>query len=255
MKSPIILTICFLCLTASCSVSRQAKVSEAPVIGISAGFSGTGNSLGQTYVNAVRKAGGVPVILPGVKTKEDADALIASIDGIIFSGGEDVAPAYYGESILNESVGINAPRDTSDFLLVQAARDRQIPIMGICRGEQLLNVAFGGTLWQDLPAQKGVEHRQKQPSTVATHKVILEKGSRIRELLADADTISVNTHHHQAVKDIAPGCKVTAWSEDGIVEAWEGPGVFCVQFHPEGLIWGGDDSFLPLFRTLVEMCR
>lgn len=242
-------------LAAACAGPKSAKAPGAPLIGITPSFSGTNSSVSQSYVNAVRKAGGVPVILPGVKTKDEADALMASIDGVIFSGGEDVDPARYGEEIWNESVGINFPRDTSDFLMAQAARDRAIPIMGICRGSQLLNVAYGGSLWQDIPSQLGPEHRASYKPGEGVHAIGLEKGSRIREILADADSVWVNTHHHQAVKDIAPGCKVTARSPEGIVEAWEGPGVFCVQFHPEEMIWWGDDTYMPLFEYFVGECR
>ena len=239
-------------LLAGCA-GQTVKRTESPLIGISSGFNGSSASLGDAYVNAVRKAGGVPVVLPLVRDKAQAEALLSRIDGLIMSGGEDVAPAYYGEEVLNESVGINAVRDTSDFLLVRAARDCGKPLMGICRGHQLINVAFGGTLYQDLPSQLDVEHRQSESSSVATHKVGFVDGSRIKGLLG-ADSLMTNTHHHQAIKDIAPGLKVTARSYDGVVEGCEGPGVFCVQFHPEGLINGGDDTFLPLFKAFVEDC-
>ena len=239
-------------LLAGCA-GQTVKRTESPLIGISSGFNGSSASLGDAYVNAVRKAGGVPVVLPLVRDEAQAKALLGRIDGIIMSGGEDVDPEYYGEEILNESVGINAVRDTSDFLLVRAARDCGKPIMGICRGHQLVNVEFGGTLYQDLPTQMEVQHRQDEPSSIPTHKIGLAEGSRIRELLG-VDSLMTNTHHHQAIKDIAPGLKVTARSYDGVVEGCEGPGVFCVQFHPEGLINGGDDTFLPLFKAFVEDC-
>ncbi|MDO5442581.1 MAG: gamma-glutamyl-gamma-aminobutyrate hydrolase family protein [Bacteroidia bacterium] len=239
-------------LIAACS--GQGHGNESPVIGISSGFNGSSSTLGNSYVNAVRMAGGVPVILPLVRDEAQAHALMDKIDGLIMSGGEDIAPAYYGEEILNETVGINAVRDTSDFLLIQAARDCAKPIMGICRGHQLINVAFGGTLYQDLPSQLEVIHRQEEPSSVPTHKVGFIKGSRISELVG-TDSLMTNTHHHQAIKDIAPGLKVTARAADGVVEGCEGPGVFCVQFHPEGLINGGDYTFLPLFQAFVDDCR
>lgn len=255
MKVRLLAIISTVILAAACSSARHISRSDAPLIGITPSFSGKNSSVGQTYVNAVRKAGGVPVILPGVKTLAEADALAARIDGIIFSGGEDVDPARYGEEIWNETVGINHVRDTSDFLMVQAARGRDIPIMGICRGSQLLNVALGGSLYQDIPSQIGTKHSEPYSPGNGIHAIGLEKGSRISALLADADSVWVNTHHHQAVKEIAPGCKVTAKAADGVVEAWEGPGIFSVQFHPEEMIWWGDDSFMPLFNAFVEECR
>lgn len=247
-RRPIIVLAALVCLTVACD--RNVP----PVIGISSGWNGKSSSVGETYVHAVRKAGGVPVILPLVRDEEQAKALLARIDGLVMSGGEDIAPEYYGEEIYNETVEVNALRDTSDFLLIQAARDCGKPIMGICRGLQLINVAFGGTLYQDLPSQMEVQHRQDTSSSVPTHMVGFEKGSRIAELVGP-DSLRTNTHHHQAIKDIAPRLKVTARSADGVVEGCEGPGVFCVQFHPEALIMGGDDTFLPLFEAFVEDCR
>lgn len=245
---PAIILAALACLLAACS--RNA----APVIGISSGWNGRSSSLGDTYVNAIFRAGGVPVILPLVRDEEQAKALLSRIDGLVLSGGEDIDPAYYKEEVLNGSVEVNAPRDTGDFLLIRAARDCGKPIMGICRGLQLVNVAFGGTLYQDLPSQMEVQHRQDTSSNVPTHMVGFEKGSRIHGLVGP-DSLMTNTHHHQAIKDIAPGLRITARAADGVVEGCEGPGVFCVQFHPEALIKGGDDTFLPLFQAFVNDCR
>ena len=240
-------------LVAGCS-GHSAQSSQTPLIGVSSGFNGSSASLPETYIYAVRKGGGVPVILPLVREKSQAEALIGKLDGLIMSGGEDIAPAYYGETVLNASVGINAVRDTSDFLLLQTAIDCGKPVLGICRGHQLVNVILGGSLYQDLPTQLGVEHRQKESSAVPTHKVGLIKGTRISGLLSGIDSLMTNTHHHQAVKDVAPGLKVTILSADGVVEGCEGKGVMSVQFHPEALIKGGDDTFLPLFEAFVEDC-
>lgn len=254
MRAHILPILAAALLAAACSVSRTTEKADAPLIGITPSYSDMKSTVGFSYINAVRKAGGIPIILPGVRTKDEADALIASIDGIIFSGGEDVDPIRYGEQIWNETVGINHPRDTSDFLMVQAARDRKIPIMGICRGSQLLNVALGGSLYQDIPSQIGTKHSKPYSPGKGIHAIGLEKGSRISELLAGADSVWVNTHHHQSVKQIAPGCRVTARAADGVVEAWEAPGIFSVQFHPEEMILGGEYKFLPIFTAFVEEC-
>ena len=227
---------------------------KAPLIGISSCTDGYNINIGGNYPTAVLKAGGVPVVLPLVKDAATARRLLESVDGLLMTGGEDIDPAYYGEEILNESVEINGPRDTSDLLLIEAARALKKPIMGICRGHQLVNVAFGGSLYQDIPTQIGTEHRQEVPG-VPTHNIGLAEGSRLRALLGDVDSVGVNTHHHQSVKAVAPGFVVSARAADGVVEGIEGPGVFCVQFHPEGLMAGGYNSFLPIFEAFVSDCR
>lgn len=224
-----------------------------PVIGVSPSFSNGKVSVNNTYLISIERAGGIPLVLPAVADEAMADAVLASVDGLVMTGGEDVAPAYYGEEILNSTVSINAPRDTSDMLLIGAAKKRKLPVLGICRGEQIVNVFYGGSLFQDLPSQVGTEvtHRQSEPSSVGTHWVYLEKGTQLHSLLK-VDSIKVNTFHHQAVKQVADGFKVSARAADGVVEGYEGKGILCVQFHPEGFVSAGDDSFLPLFEEFVK---
>ena len=227
---------------------------KVPVIGISSCTDGYNVNIGGNYPSAVLKAGGVPVVLPLVGDSATARRLMERVDGLLMTGGEDIDPAYYGEEIIDGSVEINGPRDTSDFLLIEAARALKKPIMGICRGQQIINVAFGGSLYQDIPTQIGTEHRQ-EVSGIPTQSVGLSEGSRLRKLLGDVDSIEVNTHHHQSVKAVAPGFVVSARAADADVEGIEAPGVFCVQFHPEGLLSGGYDEFLPIFEAFVEDCR
>ena len=131
------------------------RAGREPVIGISSCWNGGRVSLDDAYPAAVRAAGGVPMILPPVHSAEEASEALAVVDALILSGGEDVAPARYGEAVLNPTVEVNAPRDTSDFLLAAEAMQRKMPILGICRGSQLLNVLLGGSLYQDLPSQIG----------------------------------------------------------------------------------------------------
>jgi putative glutamine amidotransferase len=141
-----------------------------------------------------------------------------------------------------------------------------IPVLGICRGEQVLNVAFGGTLYQDIPSQvkskTPVKHRQNAPREYGTHTITVKRGTTLygilKDILEKEDTYRVNSYHHQAVKDVAPGFVVSALARDGIVEAIEmedNPRVLGVQFHPEGPVSQGDDTLLPLFRYLVKSCR
>lgn len=224
----------------ACSAPRK------PLIGISCSRSSSGSTLLATsYTEAVAKAGGVPVVIPTVASREEADGVVAALDGIIFSGGEDVNPAWYGEAILNETVKIDAVRDHSDSLLARAALDSGKPILGICRGEQLLNVIMGGSLYQDIPAQipQTIGH-----SGGASNKIGLE-GESILSRLYGADSLEVNSFHHQAVKDPAPGIRITARSDDGVVEAYEKGRIWAVQFHPEKMLQLGDEKWLKLFEA------
>lgn len=227
-----------------------------PVIGVSPSFSNGKVSVGNSYLRSIERAGAVPLVLPMVADEAMADAVIARVDGLLMTGGEDVAPAYYGEETFNSTVSVNAPRDTTDMLLIAAAQKRGLPVLGICRGEQVVNVFYGGSLWQDLPSQVGsdVSHRQKEPASTGTHWIYIEKGTQLHTLLK-ADSIKVNSFHHQAVKQIADGFTINARSADGVVEGYEGEGILCVQFHPEGFVSKGDLRFLPIFEEFVRESR
>ena len=147
----------------------------------------------------------------------------------------------------NETVEIDSVRDRSDSLLARAALACGKPVLAICRGSQLMNVILGGSLYQDLPSQfsGSVAHSGK------THKIALEEGSVLAGLYG-TDSLTVNSMHHQAVKDPAPGIRITARSADGIVEAWETPQIVAVQFHPEKMLAAGDSAWLPLFKAFVS---
>lgn len=222
---------------------------KAPLVGITCSRSATGSTqLSSAYSEAIGKAGGVALVIPTVASREDADAIISALDGIVFSGGEDVDPGWYGEDILNETVFMDTVRNFSDSLLARAALDAGKPILAICRGEQLLNVMLGGSLYQDIPSQI--------PQTIghgrgAIHKIGLVEGS-VLDKLYGPDSLAVNSYHHQAVKEAAPGIKVTARSADGVIEAYEAPHVLAVQFHPEKLLQEGDQKWLALFEYYVN---
>ena len=238
--------ICILLLAVA---ALQACRPSAPLIGISCSRSSTGAStLKTTYTDAVARAGGVPVVFPTVADSVLAAALVKGVDGVIFSGGEDVDPSYYGETVWNETVEVDTLRDVSDILLAKAALASGKPILAICRGEQLMNVVLGDSLYQDIPTQVDtlVAH-----GGGARHRIGVEKGSVLYDLFGQ-DSLTVNSFHHQAVKDVAPGVRVTAYSPNGIVEAYEyGNQVIAVQFHPEGMV-RTDDSWLSLFRLFVK---
>ena len=218
-----------------------------PLIGITSGTSALDehakaaqDRLNRSYCEAVALGGGIPVILPNLVVGADSEEIIARIDGVLLSGGYDVDPAEFGEKRFNETVEVDAERDAAELPLIHAALRRDAPIFAICRGIQSLNVALGGTLIQDLPAQapSAIRHRQDEKREVATHSVCVEPGSRLSEAIG-TETLCVNSFHHQAVKDLGKGLVVTARAEDGVIEALEMPGlryVVAVQFHPEEMV-------------------
>ena len=225
---------------------------RAPVIGISSGRSESGAAtLSANYTDAIARAGGVPVIFPTVADSALASALIRMVDGVIFSGGGDLDPSYYGETVWNETVEVDTLRDVSDLLLMRAALASGKPVMAICRGEQLMNVVLGGNLVQDIPTQ--VDTMIKQ-SGGTRHRIGVEKGSVLHDLFGE-DSLTVNSFHHQAVKAVAPGVRVTARAADGTVEAYEyGKSVIAFQFHPEGMA-RTDDAWLAPFSYFVRKVR
>ena len=225
---------------------------RAPVIGISSGRSESGAAtLSANYTDAIARAGGVPVIFPTVADSALASALIRMVDGVIFSGGGDLDPSYYGETVWNETVEVDTLRDVSDLLLMRAALASGKPVMAICRGEQLMNVVLGGTLVQDIPTQ--VDTMIKH-SGGTRHRIGVEKGSVLYALFGE-DSLTVNSSHHQAVKDPAPSVRVTARANDGIIEAYEyGDRVIAFQFHPEGLA-RTDDAWLAPFRYFIRKVK
>lgn len=213
------------------------------------------------YVESVRRAGGEPRVLDPLCDRPEQ--IVGDIAGLLLTGGVDVDPARYGEAREATVTNVEADRDTFEFALLQAARDRVIPVFGICRGLQVMNVAFGGSLFQDIAAQMAgiLEHTLATPPCGIAHEVWVSRGSRLwslmQEKMADADTCSVNSRHHQAVKRLAPGFEVTATAPDGVIEAIECANgtTFClgVQWHPENFWRTGE--FRPLFEGFIEACR
>jgi putative glutamine amidotransferase len=210
------------------------------------------------YKHAVTSAGGdVRMVDPNMSVSEALDAA----DGLMLTGGDDVAPSRYGEQAHHTVREVPPERDVFEIALVHEARRRRLPIFAICRGLQVLNVAAGGTLVQDIPSQVAgaLEHKLAVPphqSYDLAHEVWVEKGSLLSALLRErltGDACDVNSRHHQAVKDIAAGFQASATSPDGVIEALEDPSVpFClgVQWHPENFWRTGE--FRGLFEGFVE---
>lgn len=246
-------------LAAGCSATRRAPQRPAPVIGISAG--GVGQSrVGQAYIDAVCAAGGVPVILPIITDAAAISDMLSRVDGVLMIGGEDIDPSYYGEAPVPELGEVNAARDTYEDILIHLCFGAGLPMLGICRGEQVINVILGGTLWQDIPSQlpqSKVCHKAPEGET-AMHRITVADGTVLASL-AGAGEFDVDSFHHQAVKAVAKGFTVSAVSEDGLVEAIERVDdvarIVAVQFHPEKMLADGDTTFLPLFKWLVTESR
>jgi putative glutamine amidotransferase len=206
--------------------------------------------INQSYVRALTAAGCAPVLIPLLDDDERLRAIYERLDGIVFPGGADVAPQEYGEEPISNLNVVEAPRDRTELTLARWAVADDLPTLGICRGQQVLNVALGGTLWQDLRHQgvTKVDHSDAdgRARSAFIHRVRLDPDSRLAQLIDETD-IEVNSLHHQAVKTVAPPLKITGTSEDGVIESLESDDrrfLIAVQWHPEEI----DD--LPWVRRL-----
>ena len=225
-----------------------------PIIGIV-----RGHAVGD-YVEAIRRAGGDPRVLD--PETDSPEAIIAEIDGLLLTGGADVDPALYGEQTHPKTTVVPPVRDRFELQLARLAIERDLPFLGICRGEQVMNVAGGGTLIQDIPSQVGgaLTHSIDAPLNASAHEVWINRGTRLwyamREQLEDGETSQVNSRHHQAVDRVGEGFDISATAPDGVIEAIEKPNArFCVgvQWHPENFWRTGE--FRSLFESFVEACE
>ena len=231
-----------------------------PIIGVTPHYEGNERVLGVRpgYFSVLRACGGLPLMLPLTDDARDIDQLLGLVNGILVTGGVDINPATYGEEPLPQ---VNPPFDDLDqfeISLIRRAIDRNLPVFGICRGMQAINVALGGTLYQDLPSQyhTGCPHFMEPPLERMSHRVTLLEGGYLKHLVGE-ETIGVNSRHHQAIRKLADGLARAAVSDDGIIEAIEMPKrrfVRAVQWHPE-LMWRHDDRQQRIIRHFVEACR
>lgn len=216
------------------------------------------SSVSYNYVKSVQLAGGTPVLIPLVEDEEDLDNYLDKIDGLILTGGEDMNPLSYGENPIKEVTFISIERDEQEIKLYLKAVEKHIPILGICRGAQVINVAAGGTLYQDIPVQikDALGHCPlENPVYNLYHTVEIYKNSKLFQIFVDSN-LKVNSFHHQSIKELGKDLNVTAVSIDGIIEGIEHklePFIVGVQWHPEDLTVH-HPKFIKLFSALINAC-
>ncbi len=238
-------------------------MSQRPLIGyvtrsgvMSTGYKAPRFANNESYANAIADNGGAPVMIPAIGNDDALDAIYAALDGLLLTGGPDIDPASYHEPRHRLTDGGDAPMERAEAYLTRRALADDLPVFGICRGIQTLNVVAGGTLYQDLADERGgpISHPEDaRGRDYIAHSVRIEQSSALGRAVGQAE-IGVNSLHHQAVRDLAPGFVVTATAPDGLVEAIERPDhpfALGVQWHPEELYRSGE-SWAALFRAFVE---
>ena len=217
------------------------------------------NQIARDYARAIEYVGGTPLLLPHVEDSECIDHYLGLLDGLLFSGGGDIDPLLFGQEPHPKMGNVDRLRDEMELQLTRKALDQDLPIFGICRGIQVLSVAAGGTVYQDIESdipQPTLCHMQKGAGWYASHTIDIFPDTRLHQIIG-SPTTRVNSFHHQAVKDVGKGFIATAHARDGVIEAIESPthqfalGVAC---HPE-LMWERHPDALNLFTVFVKACR
>jgi len=235
---------------------------HTPVIGITGNFGEKGCELAEGYYESILRAGATPVVLPPTENADALCSMLDSIDALVLSGGGDMNPLFAGEEPVPQLHSINPKRDLCELLLIRLAYDRQLPMLGICRGIQMLATALGGSVWQDLasqyatpqPAQPLLKHSQDLERSHASHTVQLADASLLHRIMG-VETLPVNSFHHQAVREAGPHLRACATAPDGVIEAVESTeykSIIGVQWHPECFCLRNDECMMPLFRWLAE---
>lgn len=218
------------------------------------------SAVNQEYVEAVVSAGGSPVLIPVGLDVPAIERIYSMLDGLLLPGGDDVAPERYGHSRHPKLGEVDEARDELELEICRRALQDDVPVLGICRGIQVMAVAAGGSLFQDLPIEQGTEIRHEVREfgrDFLAHAVSVEPGSRLSSILGSC-TVHVNSFHHQAVRDVPPGFTVTARAPDGVVEALEANGdrfAVGVQCHPEGMWSTSAKEFARLFSSFIDAAR
>ena len=238
-------------------MKRRPAEKMKPLIGVTA-YHNTGEKtlyLRENYLNSVLQAGGLPVLLPQTPDAEILEGYLSHLDALILSGGGDVDPAFYGDTRIPQCGNPDAERDAFELPLAKMALKRGMPVLGICRGCQVLAVVLGAKLIQDIEFEKGIpriSHSQEPPYDRPVHKIFLKPGGLLSEIIPKS-MVETNSSHHQAVKAAIPGMHIDAISEDGIIESFSVEGnrnVLGVQFHPEHMTSVSTEA-ASIFRYLV----
>jgi len=242
-------------------VSSARKPVPACTVAVTASIRPEGDTsrvrLTAAYVTALERAGLVPLIVPPLSNAEAAASVLDSVAGLVLTGGEDVDPARYGEKRHEKVRSVNPARDATEAALIEEARARGTPVLAICRGIQILNVALGGTLVQDISSQceTSIDHDDEGARNSRTHEVEIEPDSLIARAVG-AEHVTVNSFHHQSVKRVADGMRVTARSPDGVIEGIESTDedwwVMGVQWHPEEMTESAEPWDRGLFKAFAK---
>jgi putative glutamine amidotransferase len=241
-------------------VSSARKPVPACTVAVTASIRLDGDTrrvrLTAAYVTALEGAGLIPLVVPPLSSPSAAAAIMESVSGLVLTGGEDVDPARYGEQRHEKVRSVNAARDATESALIEEARIRGKPVLAICRGIQMLNVTLGGTLVQDIPSQVDtrIAHDEDSPRDTRSHEISVEPGSLIAAAVG-TEHLSVNSFHHQSVKRVADGMRVTARSPDGVIEGLESTSdwwVMAVQWHPEEMTDSPESWDRGLFKAFAR---
>jgi len=242
-------------------VSSARKPVSACTVAVTASIRPDGDTsrvrLTAAYVTALESAGLIPLIVPPLSRDRAAAAVLDSVSGLVLTGGEDVDPARYGEERHKKVRSVNAARDATEATLVEEARARGMPVLAICRGIQILNVALGGTLVQDIASQceTDISHDEEGHRDTRSHEITIEPGSLIAKAIG-TERCTVNSFHHQSVKRVAEGMRVTARAPDGIIEGLESTDedwwVMAVQWHPEEMTNSAEPWDRGLFKAFAR---
>ena len=214
--------------------------------------------LNHNYVKAIERAGGIPFVMPYTSSEETISTLLDTCDGVVFSGGADIDPKRYGEEVKDTCGNIQYWRDELEFTALKIALEKNKPILAICRGSQLVNAFFGGTLYQDIPTERpsAISHKQEKPYSAPSHSIIIRENTPL-SMLVGAGTILGNSIHHQAVKELGAGLEVMAVADDGLIEATYLPGykyLRAYQWHPERLVEVNEHNEM-IIEDFIAACR
>lgn len=214
--------------------------------------------INDSYVQALEEAGAIPILLPPSLSPEKSVRALERADGLFFTGGPDMSPLLTGHQPLPNHGYIHPERDAQEIALFKAAQERRLPIMGVCRGIQVINLLMGGKISQHLAdnRENAIQHQQQAPSWYGHHNVDVREGTILAKALGKQGNVAVNSFHHQGVIEVAPGLQASAVAPDGVIEAIESvsPWILGTQFHPEKL-YPRHGEFLNVFHAFVAACR